>query len=253
MLWAVALAILLLLYAYTNYSDLMNGQASGLLIVVFGGFVSFDGIGIMQALAFCMLFAVQLTLLGNEFRGDFETASAYLFTRGVKRRHWLFGKFVSVVEQSLVYYLILFATILCCVPMLGFAFDAANVFTVLACLLPTLALTNTLLVLAVNIFTIRMSVPLVYAITLAFYTGWISLLPLMRDFQHLLRLVPVTRSILLIHDFPPFLNEMQEALSTNLRISVYCTIIWMLLGIAILYTASFIWIRTTDLSRGNDM
>ena len=251
LLWAIPPAILLLLYAI-SFSGLTGRQTSSLLLIAFGGFISFDGISILHALAFCLLFVVQLTLLGNEFRDDFDIASTYLFTRGAKKEGWLARKFYSLAEQSILFYLIMFATVIGCSSLIGYTLDALKVIIVVVCLLLTLALTNTLFVLAVNLLAIRLNVSLVYTFMIGLYTGWIVLLPLLGRFDLLLRLFPVTYSILLMYELPVSLSEMSEILPVPFRIPIASTIFRMLIGGGMLYAISTVWIRNTDLLGGND-
>jgi hypothetical protein len=218
-----------------------------MLLVVFGGLLSFNGIGIMSALAFCLLFVVHLALLGNKFRDDFQTASVYLFTRGENRARWLAQKFISVAVQSLMYYFILILVAVCYSVMKGYVFDAEVVIAAIACLFLTLVLANTLFVLVVNTLTIRLNENVIYAFTLALYAGWIFLLPLSKRADIFLRLVPITRSIMLIHMLPAELGEMRTWLAVSLRIPLFETVLFMCAGFAVLYFISWAWIKKTNL------
>lgn len=251
LLWAAPLGFLLACFANFRYAGLLGGQASRLVLGALGGVVSVDGVDILQALAFSLVFVIQLTLLGNACREDFEIASAYLFTRGEKRGRWLARKLLSMAAQSTGYYFILFAAVLGCLPLLGYAWDGGTVWLALAWLLPTLALTNTVLVMAVSLLTLRLRVPVTYTLAIALYTGWIALLPLMKGFEPLWRLCPVTHSMLLLHQLPAALGEEIEQ-AVSLRIPLGETFLALLLGGGVLYALGYAWLKQTDLWGRND-
>jgi hypothetical protein len=243
---AMSLSILLFLFVNPSYFHYARHDASLLLLLTFGGVVSFNGINIVRVLIFCLPFVIQLALFGHEMQSDIGTAFAYVFTRGEKRSHWLAKKFASILIQSIAFYLILFAVTLCCAALVGYSFDIAKVVSTIAALLPTLVFANTLLRLAVNLLTIKLRVPIVYAFTLTLYTGWITLLPLFRDNDLLLKAVHITRGLLSVHDISGI------DMSLDFQITIASTALWMLCGVIILYGCGYVLLRRLDFLGGVD-
>jgi hypothetical protein len=240
------LSILLFFFVSRGYFFFIQNDANKLLLITFGGIMSLDGIDIIKVLTFSLLFVVQLALLGNEMQSDIGAAITFVFTRGGKRSRWLAGKFASILIQSITYYLTLFAVSLCCAALAGYSFGIAGIASSLGALLLTLVLTNSLLLLAVNLLTIKMRVTIVYAFALVLYTGWIMMLPLFQDNTLLLKAVPITRSMLFAHD----ISAMDVPIA--LRMPIAGTALWMLCGGVLLYVGGNIWIKRYDFLGGVD-
>ncbi|HWS29982.1 MAG TPA: hypothetical protein VN512_07685 [Clostridia bacterium] len=248
LLWGAALTILLFLFSPFGYS----GSAQMQLVVIFGGYMSFDDFSVIRALAFCLPFVTHLALMGDMFRDDFDTANIYLFTRGKSKRGWLVGKAMAVVALSLLYYMVLFVTALCCSAVLGYTFEPTAILLTILELLLTLALTNTLIILFAGLLSIKHSPPVVYTLSIVAYSSWIVLLPLVSDFSTLVQIVPMTHSIMLAHKLPSVFYELQGHLGTNLGIPIPQTVIGMFIGGLVLLFISTMWIQKTDLMKGNE-
>lgn len=248
LLWGAALAVLLFLFSPFDYS----GSAQMQLVVIFGGYMSFDDFSVTRALAFCLPFVTHLALLGDMFRDDFDTANIYLFTRGKSKRGWLVGKVMATTVLSLLYYMVLFVTALCCSAMLGYVFEPTAILLTILGLLLTLALTNTLIILFAGLLSIKHSPPVVYALLILVYSSWIVMLPLVRDFSTLLQIVPMTHSIMLAHKLPSAFHEMQGQLGIKLGIPILQTVIGMFIGGLMLLGISTMWIQKADLMKGNE-
>jgi hypothetical protein len=248
LLWSAALAVLLFMFSPFGYS----GSAQMQLVVIFGGYMSFDDFSVTRALAFCLPFVTHLALLGDMFRDDFDTANIYLFTRGKSKRRWLVGKVMATTVLSLLYYMVLFVTTLCCSAVLGYAFEPTAILLTILGLLLTLALTNTLIILFAGLLSIKHSPPGVYTLLIVIYSSWIVLLPLVRDFSTLLQIVPMTHSIMLAHKLPSVFHELQGQLGTKLDIPILQTVIGMFIGGFALLGISTVWIQKADLMKGNE-
>ncbi len=247
LLWGAALAVFLFLLSGFGYSE----SAHMRLAVIFGGYMSFEDFSVIQALMFCLPFVTQLALLGDMFCDDFDTANIYLFTRGKSKRRWLASKAGAVAALSMLYYLTLFAATLCCSAVFGYSFDAAAVSLTIFELLITLAQTNTLIVLLAGLLSIKHSQPVVYTSLIMAYSSWIVLLPLVRGFGLLLRIVPMTHSMMLAHELPVMFHELQERIGITLGIPIPLTVIGLFIGGVALLGISIMWIQKADIMKGN--
>lgn len=239
-------AICLGLINGSRFSTFINNKTHLLLFFSYGGVVSFDGVDLFRVLLFSIPFVFHVLLFSNDLHRDFNVASVYIFTRKDTRIKWLFTNCFLLEMKSWLYYIVQFLSIVVISTIKGYVFDFISTLTVIFMLTITLTIMNSLWVLFGCIFSMKKPNPLIFSGILGVYLGWIFLLPVIKDSVILLETIPITRSLLAIHELPYFFENIQ--LDMPVTLSIFSTCLWGVITRSILYFLGTRWIKNTDLT-----
>jgi hypothetical protein len=249
-IWGIMLSLLLFFYYNHFYSSSIANSAGNMLVFAFGGLRSFKRFEVIQIIAFALIFTTHLMALGNEIQSDYDTMSVYIYTRGKTRVQWLLRSVISIFIKSIVFYIILFVTVLCIAAFMRYSFDLLYIIYAGYYLLLTLVLINTLLIITVNVLCIRFKYSIVYTIVLFLYSGWITIFSLIQN-NTLVSLVPISRSILLLHELPSIFSSAKAIVDNELNLSIHSTLLTSILIFMIICSCSLLWFKNIDIIKEN--
>lgn len=249
-IWRIMLSLLLFFYYNHFYSSSIAYSAGNMLVFAFGGLISFKHFEVIQIIAFTLIFTMHLMSHGNEIQSDYDTVSVYIYTRGKTRVQWLLRSFISIFIKSIIYYITLFVTVLCIAALMRYSFDLLYIIFAGYHLMLTLVLMNTLLIITANVLCIRFKYSIVYTIVLFLYSGWITILSLIQN-NTLISLVPISRSILLLHDLPSIFSSAKAIVDNDINLSIYSTLLTNILVSTIICSCSLLWFKNIDIIKEN--
>ena len=241
----ILLSILISMYYYSMYGNSTAHQAHILLLISYGGLVAWDGLYILQALAFCLPFFVQLFIFANSLNDEFGIACVYIFPRRDTRTKWLIKNYIKIALRSLIFYLVQFITVLIISIFLGYEFDLMASIGVIAVLLITTALVNTTMTLIACALSLRNRTSFVVSIFIGIYFASIFFIPLLKNAPMVLSLIPFSHAIALYHTIP--LSEIAELSPPVETIPLWHTFIYMAVIAAVLLIISNLWIKKANL------
>ena len=246
---SVMLALFVSIYYHVYGASYAQGQAHILLLISYGGVVSWDGLFILSALAFCLPFFMQLFLFANSINNEFNIACVYIFPRKANRIKWLFVNYYKIALHSIIYYLVQFFTVIIIALLLGYSVDILNLINVFIILFLTLVITNSVITLITCMLSLRNNTSIVVSMFIAVYFACIFFLPNLKDIPSLLPYIPFTHAIALYHDLP--INGISSLSPPIDCISVWQTIAYMACIMVILLIISSLWIKKANLMEVN--
>lgn len=246
----IFIALFVTIYFYYVYGvNYAQGQSHLLLLLSYGGFVSWEELSILPALAFCIPFFMQLFLYADSLNDEFHIACTYIFPRRNRRTKWLFSNHLKIYMHSVIYYAVQFLSSLVFSLILGCHFDMIGTLRVLFVLFFTLVITNSVMTLIVCTLSMRNHAHIVVSISIAVYFACIFFLPNLKDIPSLLPYIPFTHAIALYHDLP--INGISSLSPPIDCISVWQTIAYMACIMVILLIISSLWIKKANLMEVN--
>lgn len=233
-----------LIYDY-RFSSFIGNKTYLFLFFSYGGVVSFDEFDFFCTLLFSIPFIFNILLFGNYLHQDFDIALVYIFTRKDSRNKWLLKRCFLLDIRSWFYYIVQYLTIVVVSVFKGYSFNLVNTVTIIFMLTVTLTNINNFWLLVGCILSIKKSSSLIVFGMLGLYIGWIFLLPVTKDSAILLNLMPISRSLLSMHELPYYLNQFHLNLPVTLTILSTC--LWGITARSILYFLSIKWIKNINL------
>lgn len=247
---AIITATILSLFYKMQYYPIVGNEAHRFLIVIYGGFVSSDGLNFLQALAFCIPFLIQLLLFVDTINKEFNIATSYIFPRKNTRTKWLLVKFKDIFIYSTYFYILQFATVLGLSLLFTYHFDLINIVFVAFLLLITLVSINTLLVMIAAIFCIGNKTSIIFSFSFAGYFAWIFLLPFIKKISLLFEYMPFSHALLLYHNLPVHIFSIQE-ISYKSGMPLWHTIVYGVIGIGLLTIIGPLWLKKINIMEGS--